>query len=50
MLRKLFHSENSWYNRHTDRLESFDEQFMFFGVTSKTYDNLNYELELGEQD
>lgn len=48
MLRKVFNSENSWYNRETDRLECEDEKYMFFGVTAKTFDNLNYELEVGE--
>jgi hypothetical protein len=50
MLRKVFNSETSWYNRVTDRLECNDEQYMFFGVTAKTFDNLNYELELGEKE
>jgi hypothetical protein len=50
MLKKVFNSESSWYNRATDRLECSDEKFMFFGVTAKTFDNLDYELELGEKD
>ena len=35
MLRRVFLHEQSWYDRHTDRLVCDSDEVQFFGVTTK---------------
>ena len=47
MLRRVFEAEDTYYCWQTDRLECFQDNLMFFGVSAKQTDNLRCELELG---
>lgn len=47
MLRRVFNDEQTWYDRHTDRLVCEADELMFFGVTAKQQDNVRLELEVG---
>ena len=47
MLRRVFEAEDTYYSWQTDRLECFQDNLMFFGVSAKQTDNLRCELELG---
>jgi hypothetical protein len=48
MLKKVFLSGKSWYNREADCLETDDPNLGFFSVTTKSSNLTQMNLELGE--